>query len=243
MSTILDQIKDDKENNAKIAEHYFNNKSGILNISQMIDNYWTMVSGKYILPSHVLIYNSLVDKNHNENNYLCIGDADGTAFFIPSEGKKVWVMTNQSIDYIFISTKNSLHIRRLFRKIQDEEYMIDKNDIVDLQSVINNSSSFENYSDDNYEYSKKPSLDYYKDINFEMSYDDTKNKNHHIYGDFRDGGYVMSYYYSEFAIQYSDTHCGRFEGSINSFHHLQSISQCYLGCVAYDLEIELPHIL
>lgn len=215
----------------EIAEHFVSLKDcGTLHLEWMMDEYWKSITNNYIFPAHNLIHKTLMERKITEDNPAILGDADGKAWYIPCDDKKVWVMTNQTLDYLFISHNDydeQLHIRRIFRPWKSNRYYSSKDLIKNIKTALSKVEELSEFSDDHYKYSRRPSLDFYKSINFEMDY----AKNHKIFGDGRDGGYVLSSYKTPGYHRLENTLWG------DAYRDLKVLSDCYIGCVMHDLDI------
>jgi|SRR6185436_3695748 len=245
------------------AKKYFDMKCGYLHLGWDIDEYWSLVANRIMIPYVLAIYNELVSKGFNEQNTLMYGDADGDVFWLPAKNSntKVFVHTNQCRDYIYILTefpshkksvkpRYEFHIRRLWRNwnslseyeksmLEDlylgvpkdtnslsETLQISKEEFI--KTILQNVNSIEEIADDHYQYSKRHSLEYYRERGFVMR--DLSEPFNGIYGDARDGGYVFSMDY-----------WGRTEHTCSKFSLLELISSCYLPNIAEQLKLKLDN--
>lgn len=232
------------EDEKRIANHYLNENCGALHLAWVLDHYWGLVTQKVILPTASLIYDELLKKDYSEKNKLDIHD--GEVYFIPSDNKKVFVQTTQSRDFLYIininKTKdswNNLHIRRIYRELdQTDDWYSDKELIGNMKLALQNIDTLMEYHDDHYQFSSRPSLEAYRKIDFKIPYypkDHMKERSN--YGDFRDGGYILSY-----DGYLSDISTPRVEGAKYVFHDLEMQATSYLPCLASELEIKIPHL-
>lgn len=221
------------------AEYFANLGSiGNIHLEWMMDEYWKLISISSLRPSHDLIYKTLVECNATEDN--AIEHHNGKLFYIPVENKKVWVMTNQSIDYIFISYNNEFedefHIRRIYRQWEEKSWRKESDYISNMNAAIASASELMEYADDHHKYSSRPSLDLYKSINFEMNYKASSKKNTQVYGDHRDGGYVLSMY-DRFTFEKNVRY--KLEGTINSYSDLKLLATCYIPAALCELNLNI----
>lgn len=136
------QEDDDRQT---FAERFFNQRCGSLQLNWNIDAYWKMVAEKVMIPYIVTIYDTLKARGYDENNKLMYGDADGNVFWLPAKDKKtkVFVHTNQCIDYLYVYTPtldwdkkpaHDLHIRRIWRHYKDKSWRV--RDIQELYAKV-----------------------------------------------------------------------------------------------------------
>lgn len=235
----LDKALPWEKEEVTIANKYLNERCGLLHLSWALDHYWGLVARDIILPTANAVYDQLVKKDLSEKNKLITNDADDRVYFIPSKDKKVWVHTSQCYDFLYIiknNTEQDLHIRRIFRTWRKDSSTSIKDLIGNFKLALQNADTLGEYNDDHYRYSNRPSLEAYRKIDFQIPY--TKNQNGaRFYGDFRDGGYVLSY--EGWLSKHSKP---RVEGSKYVFNTLESLTTCYLPCVARDLELDTPQL-
>ena len=179
------------------ANLYVNKECGELHLQWVVAKYWGQIVHNQILPAGRKLYEALVAGNHTVENRFDNGN-NHYLYFIPTDGdKKVWVHFTQNSNFLYIITEdNSLTLNRErfdIRKIY-KEHNAERNFYTDQELIgtINDAIQHADYliecHDDQYKYSKRHSLDFYRKINWKIpSYDA------HIYGDGRDGGYVLSY--------------------------------------------------
>lgn len=230
-------------NEKTVAEKYYNEKCGPLHLSWAMDRYWGLVTERVIMPNAIAIHEALVQKGHNEENVFDFA-SDDTTFFIPCKNRKVFVHTTQSRDYLYIVgsdfpelREDDLHIRRIYRQWKDSYYTA-KECFGTVKRALQYADTLNEYSDDHYQYSHRPSLEAYRKVNFQIPYhpkDHMKEKSY--YGDFRDGGYVLSY-----NGWMSKASGPRVEGSKYVFSDLEIIATCYLTCLADALELSTPRL-
>lgn len=219
------------------AEHFFNSNVGHLHLGWMVDEYFTLVTQKVLIPSFALLYDKLVEKGHDDKNVMDWGDLDGTFYYIPNEERMVMVYTSQNRDYIIIMKKNpefyhashGIHIRRIWRDFDKDRFYDLEGRTKDIMSILDSVETFEEYHDNHSQYPRRPGLDLFKKINFNL--DDFQDKPR-FYGDIRDPGYVVSYKGS-----YPQE---RVDGTSYSFHDIKYFATCYVGSLAYELDVELP---
>jgi hypothetical protein len=230
----------------EFADRFFDMKCGPLHLAWHIDAYWKKVTEDMILPAVFGIHTSLTNNNYTENNKHGFNDADDTIFYIPAGDKKVFVHTTQSRDFLYVYDENeyekNLHIRRLWRKYSRNNFYYNVKDVIrSIQSAINNVDHLSEYSDDNAEFSFRPSLQFYKSIGFEISHDaknkDGKGNLNNTCGDFRDGGYILSYKARK-KYNSDETYPAILEGTKYSFVDLESLTTCLIPYVTEELEFE-----
>lgn len=232
---------------AGVANKYLNEKCGTLHLGWVLDHYWGLVTQKMILPAALKIHAALVEKGHSEKNSLMWGDADGDIFFIPSKDKKVFVHTTQSRDFLYIINNRSefgddgdcsFHIRRIYRAFKEDRCYTSKELIGSMKLARQHADTLSEYHDDDYRYSHRPSLEAYRKVDFQIPYHPKdREKERDYYGDFRDGGYILSYD----GWQARRVH-PRVEGSKYVFTELETLATCYISSMACDLEIDIPHL-
>jgi hypothetical protein len=285
------RIKDaDEIRRDNFVKTYFDMSCGYLHLGWDIDAFWTKVAEQAMIPHVKAIHQELVRLGHDESNPCMYGDADGTMYWLPAEDPNTMVLMheNQSRDYLYVctelkskhglypSTRWNFHIRRVWRKYQDQqnswqvqdmknlhaqaagrkdhldntdlsaEYLaslskdklikviqtaqnkrIDSNSFI--ESILKRVDSHEELADDHYEYSKRHSLEYYKERGFKFRYHGPFKG---IYCDGRDGGYVMSMNSSTYSSP-------RAENLVQNFHLLQLIATCYLPSMANQLNLNV----
>ena len=229
-----------------IATKYLDESCGTLHLEWVMDHYWGLVTEKVILPSARIIYDELVKRGHGEKNTLMWGDADGHVCYIPCEGRKVFVHTTQSRDYLYIinegETEDSwggrFDIRRIYRQLEKddwtyEELMKGKRSI---NKMLEYADSLAEHHDDHKKWAtNRPSLEAYRRINFEIPYTKEHMKEKSFYGDFRDSGYILSYEFFRARTSHPTV-----EGSKYVFYDLEILATCNLPSIGMDLDIKLP---
>lgn len=237
---MLGELQDIDAPNRVVAQHYFKKNTGALHLSWVLDNYFGLVAQHLLYPASNLIHAALVERGHTEDNPLhCWGDHH--LFHIPCKGKSVFVHTGQSRDFLYILNRpddqddygKSFHIRRIYRQI-DADYHNKAEILASLEGAVNNADDLMEHHDDTYRYSRRPSLEAYRKIGFQIPYhpvDREKERDH--YGDFRDGGYVLSYEHS--LSKYTGP---KVEGCKYVFTELELISGCYMPGYLEALEIK-----
>lgn len=253
---ILERIKADlakglpwEADEKAFATKYLNEKCGTLHLGWVLDHYWGLVTERVILPSARIIYNELVKRGHDEKNTLMWGDADGHVCYIPSKDKKVFVHTTQNRDYLYIINEKDdednwggrFDIRRIYRQWDKDDWTVgqlqESGDKL-IEKCIEFAGSLEEYHDDHYRYSHRPSLEAYRKVDFKIPYHPVdREKERDYYGDFRDGGYVLSY---EFFL--ARTSHPTVEGSKYVFSELEMLATCNIPSIGMDLDIELPSL-
>lgn len=226
----------------EIAKSVYEARSGTLHLEWVVDAYWGLVAENTILPQVKAIHQELVKKNHTEEKPFRHNDADNIAFFIPQEDNKLVLIDHggESRNFLYVikteSKKNydtnkyeetsAIHIRRYWDKFDKEKTWEPK----------------EECADDKKQYPSRPSLDLYKEINFEINYDGSKKSKLRCYGDFRDNGYILSY--NNYHLNYfkKENRGVHVEGSTYSFHDIALIGSCFLPSLASSLEIEVPDL-
>jgi hypothetical protein len=234
------------------VNHFFNRQCGILHLNWFLDAYWTKVTKEIFIPGLLAIYDKLVEKGIAEGNDTHWGDADGKLYYIPNKDRKVIVFTTQCRDYLFILSpiecveyfpdapegerigeryeSHSLHIRRIWRPYEPGDIYNLKEIKSNLKKMLDSVETLEQYTDDFSQYPQRPSLELYRKINFNL---DKYQESPRFYGDFRDSGFILSY---------NDRYGGRLEGSQYSHNDLQGIATVDLGCMAYEMEVEIPRL-
>lgn len=98
-----------------------------------------------------------------------------------------------------------------------------------IKTILENIDQYEEISDDHSKHSRRHSLEYYRSHGFDMgpNYDKPFNG---IFGDFRDGGFVMS-------IKSDDYGTHRAERCSEQFHVLELITTCYLPSIVCQLNL------
>jgi hypothetical protein len=226
-----------------IAEKYLSEQCGVLHLSWAMDRYWGLVTEKVILPNAIAVYDALVKKKHTEKNPLDFHN--DTAFFIPCKNRKVWVHTTQSRDYLYIIgsdfpslREDDLHVRRIYRDIMEDKYTVDELKNGDIKTMLKYADTLSECHDDHYRYSHRPSLEAYRKVGFQVPYHPTdREKERDFYGDFRDGGYILSYS----GWMAKSVH-PKVEGSKYVFADLEHLATCYLPCVADALDLDTPRL-
>jgi hypothetical protein len=201
---MLDKYSKEKELEHNIAQSYVNQTCGHLNLGWMIDHYWGLITQEQIFPASVEIYDALVKNGYDESNHFNIS-GDNYLWYISAK-EKVFIYSSQSRDFIFIIKESELHIRKIFRNFDYDDYMADKIKVGGLKGVkqaLYYADALSEYQDDafydkHYCYFSRPSLESYRKIDFEIPYDPEDHgldrfKHNSYYGDFRDRGYVLSY--------------------------------------------------
>lgn len=191
----------DLATDSKFASIYvdkeLNNECGDLHLQWVVDKFWGQITHKVILPNGRKLYEALVVGNHTVEN-MFDNNNDQYMYYIPTgNNKKVWVHTTQNSDFVYIITEENRNIvqrprfdiRKIFKEHNSESHFCsDKELIGSINNAIHNADYLIECHDDEYDYSKRHSLEFYRKINFNIpSYEN------HIYGDGRDGGYVLSY--------------------------------------------------
>lgn len=139
-----------------------------------------------------VIVEALKAKGFTEDNPYDYNDCDNRLFYIPHEEKLIFCVETQNTRYIYILDGRKFHVRRYY-----DEYDFDgKKDKWELREVaVYNrkgirhaiSNAFwlsEQWSDcvDGNQYIVRPSLQYFKNCDFNLRYNDC-----------RDAGYVLSF--------------------------------------------------
>lgn len=245
---------EDKEREV-FASKYFNASAGLLHLGWDIDAYWTKVANEVMIPDMISIYDELVKRGHTEDNTCMYGDADGDIYWIPAANPKTKVIVheNQGRDYLYVLTEiktrfkkhkvnYDFHIRKLWKNFNsmsnwrrstiEDLYAstsasppIDKKEFV--ETLLKNVPYYEEISDDDSEYPRRPSLEYYRKRKFNMGVDEDKKFNG-IYGDCRDSGYV-------FSIRSDSWRPSRAEHTVGQTNQLEMISTCYLPSIRMQL--------
>lgn len=140
-----------------------------------------------LLPDLNKLYDVCVKHNLTEQNDLNHNDGDNTLFFIPHDKYKIICTTSQNLNYIYSWDKYELHIRRYYNKwkLKDDYDKEENAEYVGIEFAIKNARDLvDNWADDvlGNRYVHRPSLDWYKQKDFEPCYKDS-----------RDAGYVLSY--------------------------------------------------
>lgn len=230
-----------------IATKYLNESCGPLHLSWILDHYWGLVTKTTILPSAHLVYDELVKKGHTEENTLMWGDADGHVCYIPCKNKKVFVHTTQNIDFLYVISETGRHggrdygrfdIRRIYRDWEEDSWQADEaRKDSSVQHWLSHADSLMEHHDDHYRYSRRPSLEAYRKVGFQIPYHPKdREKERDYYGDFRDGGYILSYDFF-----HAKDH-PRVEGSKIVLTELELLATCWLPSIGHDLDIELPQL-
>lgn len=190
------------------------------NVSQKIKN---------LLPIALNVYERLVAKGSDYESKIVYNDLDNKAFYIPSpppekdedgdeeEPLKIWSICTQNTNYLYILQETvvgyDFHIRQYwdryvpdeddsYQKKEDERY---RNGGIEY-AILKASFLAEYYADDilDNKYPKRPSLDFFKDANFKMNYQDSRDK-----------GYILSYKENLFKTRGTD-YSMPYYGSIDS---------------------------
>lgn len=230
------------------AKHFAKTQCGVLHAEWAMDAFWGEVTRDIILPGCLAIHEALVKKNATEKEVVDFHD--DTVFFIPQKTKdrKVFVHTTQSQDFLYVLNKGfslkedenswDLHIRRIYRDMSDDTYTIDELKKGGIKAALQYADWLTQYHDDHYQYSHRPSLEAYRKVNFQIPYHPKdRDKEHDYYGDFRDGGYILSY-----EGWMASSSGPRVEGSIISHHDMKHIATLYLSHIAEVLEIKVPQM-
>jgi hypothetical protein len=94
-----------------------------------------------------------------------------------------------------------------------------------IKSILTRVDSYAELSDDHYQYTHRHSLDFYKQRGF--NFQNYREPFNNIYGDGRDGGYIISI----------KSH--RAEDLVKNFHALEMIATCHLPCLASQLDLDV----
>jgi hypothetical protein len=239
----------------EFGKHFANTKCGILHAQWAMEAFWGEVTQNVILPGCLAIHAALVKKGITKKKCINFNDADDDVYFIKTKDKnrKVFVHSTQSRDYLYIIEEttawdlktskslpaHNLHIRRIFRDLKkDPHLVIELEKEITINKLLQYANTLNEFHDDHRKWlSDRPSLQAYKRIDFEIPYTKEHMKERSFYGDFRDGGYILSYdgYLAKAAGP-------RVEGSVYSFTELTHISTIYLSCIADELEIKVPKL-
>lgn len=236
------------------ANKFFNMQCGQLHLGWHLDAYWALVTKEIILPGALAIHQALVEKNYTEANKFRFNDADDTIFFIPKQdgkdeidgkmSKKVFVHTTQSRDFLYVISDTNyssrMHIRRIWRTWNEERaFYKEKTVLKDISTAIRYSEWLSEYNDDHYTYPRRPSLQFYRDINFSIPTNKDIRVNESLrraYGDFRDPGCILSYELHK--DEYHNDN-GRLEGSRIAMCDLEMVSTHYIPCIAIELGLDV----
>lgn len=191
----------DTTTDESIAKHYIDKQCGELHLQWVVGNYWGQLIDGTILPNARKLYDALVAGNHFIDNKFT-NQKDDYLYVIPTDnGRKVWVHNTQSVDFVYIVTENDpeaftrgrFDVRRIFREsFSMLDFYSEKELIGTMESAINNAESLMECHNDSYEHSHRHSLEFYRKLNWVIpSYDS------YVYGDFRDGGFVLSYEFTD----------------------------------------------
>lgn len=220
----------------ELAIEYLNTEYGVIHLEWLLENYWGQVCKKTILPTARLVYQELNNRGIKEEGDPFCCSPDGTAYYIPHATKQVFVQTTQGRDFLYIidEINKRFDVRQIFRKWGEDErdmYPDDKM-IGSINNALEHVDLFSEYNDDHAEFSRRPSLEAYRKVGFQIPYQPEDHmKGLSFYGDFRYGGYLLSY---EFYCRQS---C-RVDGAKYSHTDLEVLATCYLPCLARDLEIK-----
>lgn len=220
-----------------LAEVFAAHQSPAMYIEWMLDKFWAIQSAK-LWGALNKIHRHCVENIYTENKSFDFNDYDDELFYIPHPNKQILVHKGQSHRHLYIwhgeeaKDPMPLGFRRLhIRKFYDVWTMPDKDrfakrELADFvkatkekgyQPAINMANEFvERYSDFDYQYPHRLSLECYKKANFEVQY-----------GDSRDEGYICSW--EEFA--------GRVSGAIMSHYDLKTIHECHVPNIIYSLSL------
>lgn len=200
----------------EFSEHYAKQECGTQQLSWAVDAYWGLITQRNIIPNAIAMHAFLVEKNHTVDNKWESCGADVYYYYIECKNAKVIVLLTQGIDYLMMLSDNgkSFHVRRIYRQLKkDGMYPSAKEICKNIQSAIANVPTLEEYNDDHHRFSRRPSLEAYRNINFNME----RYTGQLTYCDFRDPGYVLSYFAPP-----TSRH-SRIEGSTYSFHDLCNV--------------------
>lgn len=240
---IDEKYKEEQMARLNFADKYVQKSCGWLHLGWDIDAYWNKVTKNYLIPSSELIYQELVKNNHTEENklYSCTGSYQ--FWYIPTQSatRKVFVQDSYERAYLFVCDESkygkTFHIRRVWKVWDSDksdwrtEKILDLIEAKDISGILSHIDLFENFADDHYKYHRRHSLEFYKQIDFNM---DKFNDKYRVYRDARDEGYVISY--------------DSFNGTSNvkhtcrSFGLLEYISTCAIPILAQELNISIPQL-
>jgi len=219
------------------AQQYLEMECGTLHLSWAMDSYWGLITQNYILPTARLVYDQLVARAATEKHPFSVGDDD--VFFIPKKKKKVFVHTTQSVDLLYViqdkegTDLGRFDVRRLYRRFSKRGGYSIKDLIGSLKKALRHADTLSEYSDDNSQFSRRPSLEAYRQVKFQIPYHpDDRDKEPDFYGDFRDGGYILSYDF------FTGKQCPTVEGSKYVFNELDTLASHWLPSVARNLGLE-----
>jgi hypothetical protein len=165
---------------------------GSQELGWMVDAYWGLVTKQRILPACAEIHKALVAGGFSETNKHDYNDLDCKVYYIDAR-HRVFAQSGQNYSFLFIlkdaeTDWPEFHIRQFWGRWDKEAYL-PKGLLESVENAIAHVPTLEKFADDHYTYSHRWSLEKYRAINFSIRGNGT-----HTYGDFRDSGYVLSYY-------------------------------------------------
>lgn len=210
------------------AADFLNNCYGWRCVEKLINKYWKKVTKHSLIPAIEEIVFELKNKNIVEDNKFYFYDTDHNIFHIPHPSSKILVHSTPCKDYLYVLNKTGFHIRRIW-KLWDPEssdwtstYINES--LCDVYQVIERLASIEEFSDDHVKHGSRHSLEFYRSFDFEIPF-----PNKRIHGDYRDGGYILSFMY----------HDQKVEGIQYSFKELELISSDYIPDILNELELDV----
>jgi len=186
---------------------------------------------KSYLPQIKRIYKFLsTHKKEHEFN-----DLDNSMYFVKAKDKDVFVLTDQNTNLLFIQTKGFLHCRRFWQLHTEHFDPKDKYDAKELEeykkkgieAAIDKAEWIcERYSDaiNGEQYVRRPSLDWFKECDFEPKYEDC-----------RDVGYVFT-----INTRPMFEHDEKIEGALRSVYEIENALLNVSGAIAEIDEMEKP---
>lgn len=199
------------------------------NLENILDEYWSIILKEEMIPAINKIYDLLVRSKYTQDKYHSYNDADNKAFYLKAKAKrKVFAIESYNRNFLFISEENKygdiFHIRKFYKKWEHDEERFPKSEILnDPKSLIKFADSVTHHSDDISTYSSRPSLDYFKKINFDLNWEATKGTTCVSYGDLRDYGYIASLGHMH----------SKLKGCLGTWEYLKFLHEIELDCL-YD---------
>lgn len=232
----------------RIASQYFRAPYGHMDLGWTVDAYWGLVTQKVLLPAALKIHQHLVEKKISEKNKHSFQCFDGKIFYIPvSPGRKVFVHTTQSQDFLFVIQTGHvgrLDIRRIFPILtkKENEYTYGKvvSGKMTVKKALGMAEELTGFSDDHLKWaSSRPSLEAYRRVKFRIPHVSQKDHMKEIlfYGDARDPGYVLSYSFYE-----ADARDPVVHNSMRVHEDIHHQVNVYLPSIAQDLGIKIPRL-